>query len=148
MTVHLCPPEGSGMTPCCDKTPFELPYFDRITEDAEQVTCEVLKPDEPVLMNAQQLADYLKVSYRQIDYWIRTEYLLVPNCGGSGYKRAIPEVEVRVATLLVRLLHAGLTLSAAGITARRMIAEDSTSMTLPADVLIVCLPERIEDAPR
>lgn len=29
--VHACPPEGSGLTPCCGRTPFELPYSDRMT---------------------------------------------------------------------------------------------------------------------
>lgn len=39
-TIHECPPKGSGVTPCCGKTPFELPYTDRLTLDQKLVTCE------------------------------------------------------------------------------------------------------------
>lgn len=39
MTTHACPPDGSGLTPCCGRTPFELPRTDRITNDPEHVTC-------------------------------------------------------------------------------------------------------------
>lgn len=37
--VHLCPPVGSGIMPCCARTPFELPSNDRITTYAHEVTC-------------------------------------------------------------------------------------------------------------
>ena len=37
-TVHGCPPDGSGLTPCCGRTPFELPLGDRISSEAP-VTC-------------------------------------------------------------------------------------------------------------
>ncbi|WP_086732880.1 hypothetical protein [Streptomyces glaucescens] len=37
-TVHACPPPGSGLTPCCGRTPFELPLNDRIGSEAP-VTC-------------------------------------------------------------------------------------------------------------
>ncbi|WP_121711616.1 hypothetical protein [Streptomyces sp. E5N91] len=33
-TVHGCPPDGSGLTPCCGRTPFELPRTDRISSEA------------------------------------------------------------------------------------------------------------------
>lgn len=36
--VHGCPPDGSGLTPCCGRTPFELPRTDRISSE-EPVTC-------------------------------------------------------------------------------------------------------------
>lgn len=36
--VHGCPPDGSGLTPCCRRTPFELPPGDRISSEAP-VTC-------------------------------------------------------------------------------------------------------------
>jgi hypothetical protein len=48
-TVHACPPDGSRVTPCCDRSPFDLPHWrnpddthggDRITEDAAEVTCD------------------------------------------------------------------------------------------------------------
>lgn len=38
-TVHRCPPEGQGLTPCCGRTPFELPRTHRMTLDPELVTC-------------------------------------------------------------------------------------------------------------
>lgn len=37
--IHGCPPEGSGVTTCCERTPFELPRTDRLTNDADAVTC-------------------------------------------------------------------------------------------------------------
>lgn len=37
--VHLCPPGDSGSTPCCGRTPFELPPYDRMTSDEKLVTC-------------------------------------------------------------------------------------------------------------
>jgi hypothetical protein len=47
-TVHGCPPDGSGLTPCCGRTPFELPRTDRISSEAT-VTCTgpaaVAQPD-------------------------------------------------------------------------------------------------------
>lgn len=41
MIVHECPPDGSGVTPCCGKTPFELPPQDRIALEKKLVTCRV-----------------------------------------------------------------------------------------------------------
>jgi hypothetical protein len=38
-TTHQCPPVGSGLTPCCGMTPFELPRTDRMTENPSLVTC-------------------------------------------------------------------------------------------------------------
>jgi hypothetical protein len=37
--VHACPPEGSSDMPCCGRTPFEVPAYDRITADEDLVTC-------------------------------------------------------------------------------------------------------------
>lgn len=36
--VHACPPDGSGLTPCCGRTPFELPRTDRISSETP-ATC-------------------------------------------------------------------------------------------------------------
>ncbi|MBP5913210.1 hypothetical protein F3K34_13305 [Streptomyces sp. LBUM 1486] len=38
-TVHACPPDGSGLTPCCGRTPFELPRTDRISSEPAAITC-------------------------------------------------------------------------------------------------------------
>ncbi|WP_060887647.1 hypothetical protein [Streptomyces caniscabiei] len=43
-TVHGCPPDGSGVTPCCGRTPFELPRTDRMSTDSTVATC---RADEP-----------------------------------------------------------------------------------------------------
>lgn len=37
--VHLCPPDGSGIMPCCGLTPFEVGTGERMTLDSELVTC-------------------------------------------------------------------------------------------------------------
>jgi len=37
--VHACPPDGAQRTPCCGKTPFDLPRTDQITTDQKLVTC-------------------------------------------------------------------------------------------------------------
>jgi hypothetical protein len=44
--VHGCPPDGSGLTPCCGRTPFELPLTDRISSEAP-VTCPAAAPEQP-----------------------------------------------------------------------------------------------------
>ena len=38
--IHMCPPDGSGLTPCCGRTPFELPSYHRLTGDPNLVSCE------------------------------------------------------------------------------------------------------------
>jgi hypothetical protein len=38
-TTHACPPDGSGLTPCCRRSPVELPRTDRLTQDESAVTC-------------------------------------------------------------------------------------------------------------
>lgn len=38
--IHMGPPDGSGLTPCCGKTPFEI--GGRITLHPELVTCRAL----------------------------------------------------------------------------------------------------------
>lgn len=39
MTTHACPPRGKSLTPCCRRSPFELPRDDRITLETRLVTC-------------------------------------------------------------------------------------------------------------
>lgn len=36
--IHALPPVGSGLTPCCGRTPFELPLTDRISSEVP-ITC-------------------------------------------------------------------------------------------------------------
>lgn len=37
--VHACPPRGSGVMPCCGKSPFEVTRTHRITLNPALVTC-------------------------------------------------------------------------------------------------------------
>lgn len=37
--THRCPLKGEGITPCCGRTPLELPVTDRLTLDDALVTC-------------------------------------------------------------------------------------------------------------
>lgn len=37
--THRCPIGADATTPCCDKSPFELPRTDRLTLDNSRVTC-------------------------------------------------------------------------------------------------------------
>jgi hypothetical protein len=39
VTVHQCPPDGESLTPCCGRTPLELPHEDQIAVDKKLVTC-------------------------------------------------------------------------------------------------------------
>lgn len=41
MTVHSVPRWGEGSTPCCGKTPFELPRGDQMTMSFGLVTCSI-----------------------------------------------------------------------------------------------------------
>lgn len=44
--VHACPVGDSGVTPCCGRTPFELPRHDRMTvteDDSALVTCKATR---------------------------------------------------------------------------------------------------------
>jgi hypothetical protein len=49
-TIHLCPPNDSGLTPCCGRTPFELPSTDRMTLDEALVTCKPPPETPPILL--------------------------------------------------------------------------------------------------
>ena len=38
--THACPPDGSGLMPCCGRTPLEVSAGDRMSVDGIDVTCE------------------------------------------------------------------------------------------------------------
>lgn len=38
--THQCPPDGSGIMPCCGRTPFEVARTDRMTLEATRVDCK------------------------------------------------------------------------------------------------------------
>ena len=46
--VHVCPPDGTGITPCCGHTPYDLPANDRITTLPDLVTCDIRPPSGPL----------------------------------------------------------------------------------------------------
>lgn len=39
-TTHACPPDGTGVTPCCGRTPLELPADEAISTASVNVTCK------------------------------------------------------------------------------------------------------------
>ena len=41
--IHLCPYDGTSVTPCCARSPFELKKTDRMTMDRALVTCKGAK---------------------------------------------------------------------------------------------------------
>lgn len=43
-TTHACPADGAAVTPCCGRSPFELPMTDRMTLDPALVTCPLAPP--------------------------------------------------------------------------------------------------------
>ena len=45
-TTHRCPSPGEAVTPCCGRTPFELPLTDCLTLEAALVTCQP-RPSAP-----------------------------------------------------------------------------------------------------
>jgi MerR-like DNA binding protein len=59
------------------------------------------------------------MSYRQLDYWVRRGYLRPGNVGaGSGSTRVWSKDELRVASLMARLVQAGLPPATASMVAR------------------------------
>jgi hypothetical protein len=37
--THQSPPGDSGLMPCCQRSPLDVPAMDRLTNDPERVTC-------------------------------------------------------------------------------------------------------------
>lgn len=37
--IHACPPDGSGLMPCCGRSPIDVPLTERISMDGTAVTC-------------------------------------------------------------------------------------------------------------
>lgn len=65
------------------------------------------------------------ISYRQADYWTRTDILRTAMAAtpGSGYVRGHPTTEVAFAVLLKQLLDAGISLRPAAVTLARQLLE-------------------------
>lgn len=52
-TLHASPELGSSISPCCGRSLAQLPQYDRITLDAEQVTCGRLSAADALLLSGQ-----------------------------------------------------------------------------------------------
>lgn len=37
--IHACPPDGSGLMPCCGRSPIDVPLTERISLDGSTITC-------------------------------------------------------------------------------------------------------------
>jgi hypothetical protein len=44
--VHTTPPKGSGIMPCCGRTPFEVPRTDRMNSNPAYATCGLIKGEK------------------------------------------------------------------------------------------------------
>lgn len=51
--VHRTPPLGEALTPCCRRTPFELPLDERMTNFPELVTCGV-QPEAQMTLGQEE----------------------------------------------------------------------------------------------
>jgi len=57
--VHAAPVDGLSFTSCCDRTALELPRYERISHDPNQVSCgRFTDTDERVLTGQPFLAEY------------------------------------------------------------------------------------------
>jgi hypothetical protein len=68
-TVHACPPPGSGLTPCCGRTPFELPPTDRMSLDPTAVTCSAAPAVQAPAADRAALRDRIAETLAAADGW-------------------------------------------------------------------------------
>lgn len=75
-----------------------------------------------------EVMDATGLTYRQVDHWTRMGWLHTTDLGddrhGSGYWRAFPRTEVRVARLMAAMVDAGLAVAVAADAARRATVSD------------------------
>lgn len=74
--VHAAPVDGFSFTPCCDRTPQELPPYDRVGRWPDEVTCGRLSEADELLLsgapvttrrqNTEQLLFDMAVSVRSL----------------------------------------------------------------------------------
>jgi hypothetical protein len=58
-TTHLCPHEDAGTCPCCNRTPLDLPIYDRMTTDPTLVTCEFVRErSQGIRLRAKEAVRY------------------------------------------------------------------------------------------
>jgi hypothetical protein len=87
--IHQCPPDGSGLMPCCGRTPFEVPQSNRITLDPTMVTCALLS-DSPVTryhpdpeINAEVQQDAIEAEAADLAAGYPNRWWVCPSCGHS-----------------------------------------------------------------
>jgi hypothetical protein len=78
------------------------------------------EPDPDDTISTAELAQQIGLSWRQVDHWCRVGYLQTTGeqTPGTGHKRWIAPDEAAVATLMARLVRAGLYVPAAHFAAR------------------------------
>jgi DNA-binding transcriptional MerR regulator len=79
------------------------------------VEATTIDPDQDVPhppYSAREVADLAGITYRQVDYWARTDLLRpsVTDATGSGSRRRYSHMDLVILRLLKRLLDAGLSL--------------------------------------
>lgn len=85
----------------------------------------------PVPSSVWDAIDGTGLTYRMLDYWARTGYLEPESGDGSGSRRRWPQGEIDVAKDMLRLIRAGLTVSAA-----HRVARAGGSAFLASDVYV------------
>ena len=91
--IHRCPRYGESVTPCCGKTPFEIPGWHRMTVKPELVNCGRLELEAEV----ERLRGVVEALENRVSPWstreivrrlaLTTEHLLVAhNCDHEGYE--------------------------------------------------------------
>jgi hypothetical protein len=112
--IHAFPPTGSGLTPCCGRTPFELPRTDRISSEAP-TTCT-----GPAAGPPRTPADHLRAASlaafseggpagSALGWWLRdTATIHVPDSSGRTCERDgddFPCLDVRAALKYAELIN-------------------------------------------
>jgi len=82
--------------------------------------------DDPTIptMTTIEVAELLRVTPRQLDYWAHEGLLPVPRSLGSGVTRRWTADEVRCARAFAALVHAGVDIRAAGEAMSRALVSD------------------------
>jgi hypothetical protein len=101
-----------------------------------------------------EAADLAGITYRQIDYWIRTGvihvvdawvprghraavgYVNLNHRGGSGSRTSLDAHELEVLILIAKLVRVGITLRVAHNAARQMVDEGSEYVSLGHGVVV------------
>ncbi|WP_406730925.1 hypothetical protein [Streptomyces sp. NBC_01794] len=89
--IHRCPSKGSGITPCCGKTPFELPTTDRISIDPFEATCgEPTPAPAPAPELRGQIA--AAINYALLPVMPRAEYRAHATSHAADAVLAVPAI--------------------------------------------------------